>query len=874
MVIDGNSILNRAFYGVRLLTNHEGLFTNAIYGFLATYFKIQEEEKPDRVIVCFDVKAKTFRHEMYDGYKAKRKGMPEELAMQLPVVKEVLNKLGVICVEKEGFEADDLLGTISKKSNENGYECVLLTGDKDSLQLIGNGTMVKLVISRMGQTTTKNYDRDLFFEEYGFEPNRIIDLKALMGDSSDNIPGVPGVGEKTAMALVQKFGTIDNVYKNIEDESIKNAARNKIKANREMAELSRTLATIDRNVSIDIDIKNLPQTEIDKDGIFNLFTRLEFKNFITKLDLSKSETQKIIEEKLDYERVTSFDDAKTNIESIKEQIAVVISDNCDVFCISSNNKLFVFCKNDFQDQEFKRLLKMVFEGEAKKIMHDAKKNVVSLKDDGIIASNIVFDTCIAAYLLDPTETGHGLSKTALSYLSKHVKDDAYNADDAFNLLGEGEEAVDSIADNCNAVLKLYPVLSQKLKSEGMEELFYNVEMPLMYILADMQIIGIKIDNTTLVKYGEKLSKRLEEIKNNIHEMAGEEFNINSPKKLGEILFDKLGLPVIKKTKTGYSTNIDVLEQLKGYNPIIGQIIEYRQLSKLISTYVDGLLKTINKKDGRIHSHFQQTVTATGRLSSTDPNLQNIPVRTELGAELRNMFVADEDKVLIDADYSQIELRVLAHIANDKHMIETFKMGNDIHTITASQVFHVPVEEVTKNMRSASKAVNFGIVYGISEFSLAGDIGVSRKEAGEYIQRYLETYKGVASYMEDIKEKAKADGYISSLFGRKRYVPEIKSKNFNIRSFGERVALNTPIQATAADIIKIAMINVSQRLKNEKLNARLILQIHDELIIEAPEIEKERVAVLLQEEMENAFKMNVPLIADAGCGKNWSEAKNG
>ncbi len=872
MIIDGNSILNRAFYGIRLLTNHEGLYTNAIYGFLATFFKLQEEERPDNVIVCFDVREKTFRHQMYDGYKAQRKGMPEELACQLPVLKEVLSCMGIVTCELAGYEADDLLGTISAACNRAGDLCVIVTGDRDSLQLLGAGTTVRLVTTKMGQTTSRNYTAELFAEEYGFPPENLVDLKALMGDASDNIPGVPGVGEKTAAALIGQFHTLENLYQNLNCDTVKNAVRKKLEAGRELALLSYRLAKIDRNAPLEKEAAELRDGPADKAGLYQLFVRLEFKNFITRLGLADEKKAR----EIDVRRVEDAAEMASFFAALKDAgvCAVVMPKNLEAFGAAVGTTAYVASRNEFDENLWRQSVDALFSGDYAIAMHDAKETVLALKEAGYGAEGIVFDTCIGAYLLSPTDNSFTLYKTAAGYLQREIPEAVYEADDAFSPFGEEEASVCALADHCTTVYELYELLDKKLEEQGMKELFSQIEMPLLYILGDMQHTGILLDQEQLGQYGHKLSERLMVITEHIYELAGETFNINSPKKLGEILFERLGLPAVKKTKTGYSTNIDVLEAIQGYHPIVPLIIEYRQLSKLISTYVDGLRKVVSRIDGRVHSHFQQTVTATGRLSSTDPNMQNIPVRTELGSELRRMFVAPPGYVLIDADYSQIELRVLAHIAEDETMTKAFREGVDIHAVTASQVFGVPLDEVTGSMRSRAKAVNFGIVYGISEFSLAGDIGVSRKEAGEYIKSYLRTYRGVARYMEQIKKTAAEQGYVESLFGRRRYLPELQSKNFNIRSFGERVALNTPIQATAADIIKIAMIRVCRRLRRENLKSRLVLQVHDELILEAPQAEADRVTAILKEEMEQAFPLRAPLVADAAYGADWYEAKHG
>lgn len=874
MVIDGNSILNRAFYGVRLLTNHEGLYTNAIYGFLSTYFKLQEEETPDRTIVCFDVKEKTFRHKKYEEYKGQRKGMPDELAVQLPVLKEVLDAMGVVRCEQPGYEADDLIGTISREAEEKGHTSVVVTGDKDSLQLIGEGTRIRLISTKGGQSLSKRYDIALFKDEYGFDPIHLIDLKSLMGDSSDNIPGVPGVGEKTAMSLLHRFGTVEDIYANLADESIKKGVRTKLEAGKELADMSFFLAKIDRYVPMELDVNTLPKEQIDADRLYQLLTQLEFKNFIKKFNLDEhaSETKSL--EVVSADCISDIETAVSFLNSIKEKepVAAVIPATCEVICLLYQKSSKVFVSSDFTAEEWNQIVMRLFDGKIALVMHDVKELFVTLLAKGIMPGNIRFDTCLGAYLLNPAEGNYDLERVALSYLGIELHEKIYEDESAFSPLGDREQAMQALVQHAAAVSELFLSIEPQIKSQGMEHLYYDIELPLILVLADMQKIGCKVDADRLQEFGKTLDAQIEVLTAQIIEYAGEEFNINSPKALGGILFEKLGLPVQKKTKTGYSTSAEVLEALRGYHPIVGDILEYRQLSKLKSTYVDGLLKAIDTQDGRIHSHFQQTVTATGRLSSVDPNLQNIPVRTELGRELRRMFVAENaESVLIDADYSQIELRVLAHIAQDSAMIDAFRAGQDIHATTASQVFHVPIDEVTPQMRSSCKAVNFGIVYGISDFSLGQDIGVSRKEAGEYIAKYLETYSGVRQYMDHIKKQAKDDGYAESLFGRRRYLPELKSKNYNIRSFGERVAMNMPIQGTAADIIKIAMVRIWKRLRAEQREARLILQVHDELIIEAPLKEQEAVMALLKEEMEGALTMDAPLIADAKCGFDWYSA---
>ena len=873
MVIDGNSILNRAFYGVRLLTNHEGFYTNAIYGFLSTLFKLQDEEMPEHTIVCFDVKEKTFRHKKFETYKATRKGMPDELAMQLPVMKDILDKLGITRCEKAGYEADDLIGTISRIVSESSNECVIVTGDKDSLQLVGDGTSVRLLTTKMGQSTTTKYDEQTFEEEYGFKPIQLIDLKALMGDTSDNISGVAGIGKKTANDLIKLFGSVENIYKNIDSEQIKKGVRDKLISGEQSAKDSYWLATIDRNAPLDIDPLNLPDEFIDETELFEIFNKLELKTFINRLGLVSSNDNVFEKKEIEIINLTDFND----INNIKQEnelqpVFVHINKPQSAVCVHINDKYYIIKAHQFTEDEWFEILRRIFKLNV--VMHDAKEQIVNLMNLGINTDGIKFDTCLAAYLLNPAEGSYDLQRVALSYCQIELKEPEFDKEDAFLGLIDNEDMSKQLALWTQAIESLYNEVMPKLKAQPeLEKLYYELELPLMTVLADMQKIGCKVDADLLREFGVNLDERIDSLTNEIYDYAGTEFKINSPKQLGEILFDRLGLPVQKKTKSGYSTNAEVLEAIAGYHPIVNAVLEYRQLTKLKSTYVDGLLKVINPSDGRIHSHFQQTVTATGRLSSVDPNLQNIPVRTELGRELRKMFVAqDENHVLIDADYSQIELRVLAHIAQDEAMLEAFRHGADIHAATASKVYGVNIEDVTSQMRSSCKAVNFGIVYGISDFALAGDLGISRKQAGEFIKSYLETYTGVDKYMNDIKASAKEKGYVETLFGRRRYLPELSSKSFPIRSFGERIAMNTPIQGSAADIIKIAMLRVWKRLKAEGYKTKLILQVHDELILEAPLDEREQVTSLLTEEMQNAIKMDVPLVAEAHFGHDWYTAK--
>ena len=845
VILDGNSIVNRAFYGIRQLSAPDGTPTNGVYGFLAILRKLIDAEKPDSLCVAFDLKAPTFRHKRYDGYKAQRKGMPEELAVQIPILKEVLDEMGILRLELEGYEADDLLGTVGKRCEASGWDCRIVTGDKDSFQLISDATHVCHVKSRMGQTETKEYTPELFREEYGFEPVRIIDLKALMGDSSDNIPGVPGVGEKTAMDLVQRYGTLQHIYDKLDELDIKEGVRKKLREGRESAELSYELATICTAVPIKFEPADALWHDNYKRGLYGLFKKLGFNKFIEKWRIEASQDTSGAAEISHMHR----SDAPTYDELCKavktaELIAVTAGENLDSLEICDGKTVYTAHWSALGD-DYDKLLKLVFSDAVKKVSHNVKELMSRLLAEGLPLDGFVYDTALAAYLLDATESDYDLHRVSMRYCGAELS-------------------------GAEAIYRLKPVTEEKLKELQMDKLYYEIELPLCRVLAEMQDTGFMVDRMALSAFGDSLTGSIDALRNEIYKQAGGEFNINSPKQLGEVLFERLVLPAGKKTKTGWSTNADVLEKLRGKHPIIDMILDYRMLTKLKSTYADGLLKLIDP-DGRIRTNFQMTVTATGRLSSTEPNLQNIPVRKELGAQIRKMFIASEGKVLVDADYSQIELRLLAHISGDEHMQAAFMSGEDIHRVTASQVFNTPLSEVTSLQRSRAKAVNFGIVYGISSWSLAQDIGVFPNEAKAYMDAYLEKYSGVREYMKNIVEKAKAEGYVKTLYNRRRALPELKSSNFNTRSFGERVALNMPIQGTAADIIKLAMVNVYNRLKAEGLESKLILQVHDELICECPEHEAQRVAELLSEEMSGAAKLSVPLTVDAKIGHSWAEA---
>ena len=873
LALDGNSIVNRAFYGVRPLTTRDGFYTNAIYGFLNILQKLLDETNPEALCVTFDKKAPTFRHLAYEAYKGTRKPMPEELAMQMPVLRQVLESMRIPYYELDGWEADDLLGTISRRCQAAGWDCDIATGDKDSLQLITDHTTIKLVTSRMGQTSWKDMTPETFREQYGFDPIHMIDLKGLMGDTSDNIPGVKGVGEKTALGLIQTYGSIEQLYAGFDTAEIKGALRTKLENGREMAKMSYDLATIHCDAPIEFKPEDALRQEPDREKLYSLFLKLEFTKLIERYHLSEREQAKTdFSGALTPEQITTaqrWEELRPELEAA-DRVAVLALPELKGVALQTDQILTVVLEHCYEG-DFGAVLQDVFGGKLKLVAHRVKELTHNLLEGGYPAEGFVFDTALAAYLLAPTDGSYDLPKLGMTYFNREFADEkAYCAEDAFAPLADQAGALAAWSAHTGLIYALWGVLAPKIQELGMEKLLYELELPLCRVLAEMELSGVYVDRQALCSFGEMLSEKIDQTQSAIYEMAGGEFNINSTKQLGEVLFERLNLPALKKTKRGYSTNADVLEKLRPYHPIIDQILEYRKYTKLKSTYVVGLEKEI-APDGRIHTLFQNTVTATGRLSSTEPNLQNIPVRTPLGAEMRKMFLAREGNVLVDADYSQIELRLLAHIANDEAMQEGFRAGEDIHAITASQVFGVPRDQVTKQMRSAAKAVNFGIVYGISEFSLADDIGVSFQEAKAYMARYFEKYSGVHRYQKEIVEQAKADGFVSTLMGRRRWLPELKSSNYNLRSFGERVALNMPIQGTAADIIKQAMLAVWRRLRAEKLQGRLILQVHDELIVECPEEEGTRIAQILEEEMEHVVQLAVPLVAEAHVGKSWADA---
>ena len=913
VLIDGNSILNRAFYGImgsKMLTTPDGKYTNAVYGFLAIMFKVMDDINPDYMAVAFDLKAPTARHKMYAGYKATRHAMPEELAEQMPIIKDILKQMNITIIEKEGYEADDILGTLSKRAEKDGMEVTIVSGDRDTFQLASKNIKIRIPRTKMGKTETDIFDEDKVIETYGVTPKQMIEVKGLMGDTSDNIPGVPGVGEKTALNLIREYGSIDKLYKTMEKSpnAVKGKLKEKLIANKDLALLSKTLGTINLDVPIKEKISDFKLVEWNNEEVLETFKKLKFNRFIDRFsDRLGSETHSEIEAKDINELLQIIDIDISNEEKIKSVIDEINKSGKLVFIIAKTevlnseqivhkniHRISIYCdeKNIVYDiklnnEELKKNFKDIFEStEIKKYGHNLCEDYVLLKQNGITIKNMCFDAEIAGYDLNQTMGNYSIENLAElylhidtdQYLDQYMQDEKKNKQiNLFQMDDDNSKQVEDNEKHINAfkvylIYKLYNITIEKMKELNLIDLFENIEMPLVEILGEMQFAGMKVDKEELIEFGDKLKAQLDGIKNDIYELSGTEFNINSPKQLGEVLFEKIKLPVYKKTKNGYSTDVDVLEKLKKEHPIIEKILEYRSLTKLNSTYVEGLIPYINDKTGRIHSYFHQTITATGRISSTEPNLQNIPTREELGKQLRKVFKPREGYIYVDADYSQIELRVLAHISQDKHMLEAFKNGEDIHKQAASKVLGIPIEEVTKEQRGKAKAVNFGIVYGISDFGLAEQIGVSRKEAKQYIEQYLEKYSGIKKFMDDIVEDAKEKGYVETLFHRRRYIPELTSRNYMVRQFGARVAMNTPIQGTAADIMKIAMIDTYNKLKEENLDAKLILQVHDELMIECKIEEKEKVKEILKTCMENATKLSIPLKAEVSEATNWYEAK--
>lgn len=865
IIIDGNSIVNRAFYGIKQLSTKSGQFTNAIYGFMNILIKLKQEYNPDALAVAFDLKAPTFRHKMFDGYKAGRKPMPPELASQMPLLKQLLTALGYSIVEKEGYEADDILGTLSVACKQ-GDMCYIATGDRDSLQLISDNTHVLLASTKAGKPVTVEYDKDRLKEEYGVEPKQMIEIKALMGDASDKIPGVAGIGQKTAGSLIQQYGNIDYIYENLQTLSIKPGIRQKLESDKKNAYLSRELGTICLNAPINTDLEFYIPKPVDAGAAIKLLAQLEMFSLIEKLGLTADVN-------LTYEPETKSEEQTAKAVRFTEErdlcalLGKFKNENKVYFVTQYSNGRPIAFFFAFHDEvryvsdtcfDFDIFLKDFFEGEWEKYTTDVKPLYKYAITKNISLKNVVMDLRLAGYILNPSETSYSTTRLAAEYFvpipeidcPSLLKEDALNA----------------------AILpKLCEKIYDSICESGQEHLYREIELPIARVLAGMENNGFLVDRTAIEAYGDMLSNSIDEITNRIFNEVGFSFNLNSPKQLGEALFDKLGLPYGKKTKRGYSTNADVLQSLSYDYPIVADVLKYRMLAKLKSTYCDGLTKQI-EPDGRIHTVFNQTETRTGRISSLEPNLQNIPVRYKEGREIRRFFVAGEGKILVDADYSQIELRVLAHIANDTAMINAFNNGEDIHLITASQVFNLPPNMITPLMRTRAKAVNFGIVYGIGAFSLAKDIGVTRRQADEYIKGYLSHYSGVDRYMKQVVQNSKQSGYAQTIFGRRRYLPELASSNKITQAFGERVARNMPVQGTAADIIKIAMIRVYDRLKKEAPEAKLILQVHDELIVECDQSDSENVKEILIQEMENACKLKVPLVVDAHIGKTWYATK--
>ncbi len=901
VLVDGNSIMNRAFYGImgsKMLTTKDGKYTNAVYGFLAILFKLIEDKNPEYMAVAFDLKAPTARHKMYEGYKANRHGMPDELKEQMPIIKDVLRAMNIDIIEKEGYEADDILGTLSCYGEKQGLEVTILSGDRDTFQLATDKVTIRIPRTKAGKTETEEYNREEIKRVYGLEPKQLIEVKGLQGDTSDNIPGVPGIGEKTALLLIQKYGSIEKLYNSIEKgkDDLKGKQREKIANNKELAMLSKTLGTINLKVPIEDTLENLKVEEWDKPKVLELFKELNFNRYIERFGLKDEEKPKLdlkdlfkieevkIEElaqilenqdKLIYYIETKQDENPEKI--VKEKITSI-----SIYLSDKNKAIY----SKIENEEKISYLKEIFEKEEiKKVGINLSRDYILLKQLGIDLNGIFYDVQISAYILNPTENKITIDKLSKDFIELDI--DEYlningaqeNKEEQMTLFSNDELQENRVDVNkygtsvkAYAISKIKEVTTKKLNEIGAMELFTKIDMPTVEVLSNMQWNGMYVDEEELNKFGNELKQNIEILTKEIYELAGEEFNINSTKQLGVILFEKMKLPIIKKTKSGYSTDVDVLEKLKREDPIISKILDYRQLMKLNSTYVEGLKPYINPKTKRIHSFFHQTITATGRISSTEPNLQNIPTRFELGKRVRKIFKPAEEKVYIDSDYSQIELRVLAHISQDEHMIEAFKNNEDIHKQAASKVFKTPLDEVTSTQRSNAKAVNFGIVYGISDYGLSEQLGISIKKAKQYINEYLEQYSGIKKFMEDITEKAKEQGYVETLFNRRRYIPELKSNNYMVRQFGARVAMNTPIQGTAADIMKIAMINVYNEIKKRGLKSKIVLQIHDEMMIEAPISEVDEIKKIVVELMQSATKLDVPLIAQISEADNWYDCK--
>lgn len=879
VLIDGHSILNRAFYGVPELTNSEGLHTNAVYGFLNIMFKILDEEKPDYLTVAFDLSAPTFRHKMYGEYKGTRKPMPHELVEQVPLIKEALTDMNVCVVTKEGYEADDILGTLAKRAEAEGMIVSVVSGDRDLLQLATDNIKIRIPKTKKGTTEIEDYNTAQVVETYGVTPVEFIDMKALMGDASDNIPGVPGIGEKTAGAIISKYHSIENAYEHVE-ELTPNKAKNNLKEYYEQAQLSKTLATININTPLEYSFENAGLSDMFTKDAYQLFKRLEFKSILPRFE-------KNVESYNDDELEKSFKIIEDLSDAEKVFTAFGMADSVGIFMVpDKSNGLFAVALSRTGDSGDGRTVYIPVGGfmtaeylsdrtaELVHVLHENGKKAcfINLKEQldflPIAESDEAEDTALMAYLLNPLKDTYQYDDIARDFLGMLVKSRADIMGKA--LYEESDKAYICACYNAYTVARAYKVLEQRLEDEDMAGLYENIEKPLVYALKEMESNGILVDKEGLIAYGDMLKERIAVVEKEVYELAGTQFNINSPKQLGEVLFGQMGLPGGKKTKTGYSTSADVLEKLAPEHPVVGKVLEYRQLTKLNSTYADGLLQYIGE-DGRIHGKFNQTITATGRISSTEPNLQNIPIRMELGSRIRQVFIPKPGFVFLDSDYSQIELRILAHMSEDENLIAAYNSDEDIHRITASQVFNTPLNEVTKTQRSNAKAVNFGIVYGISSFGLSQDLSISKKEAAKYIEKYFETYPKVHEFLNGLVSSAKEKGYSVTMFKRRRPIPELSSSNFMQRSFGERVAMNAPIQGTAADIIKLAMIGVYHKLKELGLKSKLILQVHDELLIETAKDEVDIVKSILDEQMKNAARLSVALVVDTNEGSNWLEA---
>ncbi|HBE9250320.1 TPA: DNA polymerase I [Clostridioides difficile] len=877
IIIDGNSIINRAFYALPEMNNKEGLKTNAIYGFTTMLFKMIDIYKPTHISVAFDRKAPTFRHLEYKDYKAGRKGMPDELAEQLQPLKDLLDKFRINRLEIDGYEADDIIGTVSKKAENNGYKVYIVTGDKDAIQLASDNTTT--LITKKGVGEVEEYNFNSVIEKYEMTPTQFIDLKGLMGDKSDNIPGVPGIGEKTGIKLIKEFSSIENLIENT--DKLKGSVKKKIEENKEIAIQSKRLATIIRDVPIEVDLDSMVFGDYDKDELLDKFRYFGFTSLLSRLvDLVDSDDTEHVEEKIE---ILKLKDTEKFIDEVNKKGQVILKTVRGQGNILEKNIIYIFISVDGEkiyyvdSNEVSKLDSIFSNNEIKKYGYNLKDDYISLKPYNINLENMYFDITIAEYLIDSTSsTSYDCSAIAMKYLSKKVKSKE-------ELLGKGvksknyedlefEDLAEYMGQIICTVKETIPMMERSLMDMSMDGLFYHVEMPLVEVLGHMEYEGIKVDKSILDELSVEFKEIIATLEKEIYELSGEPFNINSPKQLGVILFEKLELPIIKKTKTGYSTNADVLEKLRDKHPIIDKITEYRQIVKLNSTYVEGLLNIINPESNRIHSSFNQTITTTGRISSTEPNLQNIPIKMEMGRKIRKVFIADDNCKLVDADYSQVELRVLAHMSQDENMIEAFKHHEDIHTKTASQVFNVPMEDVTSELRGAAKAVNFGIIYGKSDFGLADDLNIPVPKAKEYIESYFAKYHKIKEFMDTTVEKASEDGYAVTILNRRRYIPEIKSSNFMERNRGKRFAMNAPIQGSAADIIKIAMINVHKKLEENNLKSKLILQVHDELIVEAIDDEIDIVKKIVKEEMENAVNMDVHLDVDLNVGSSWYETK--